>query len=81
MKVKALIEELKKHDPDKQIVIRGYEDGYNDILKIYEINIFPNPGQKNWYCGEYEQAYEEKEIKISTPAIELYGDNTKREES
>ena len=81
MKVKALIEELKKHDLDKQVVVRGYEDGYNDILNIDEIIIFPNPGQKNWYCGEYEQPDDEKDIKISTPAIELYGENTKREDS
>ena len=63
MKVKALIEELKKHDPEKQVVVRGYEDGYNDILKIGEINIFPNSGQKNWYCGEYEQARRRKRDK------------------
>ena len=46
MKVKALIEKLKKHDLDKQVVVRGYEDGYNDILNIDEINIFPKSGTK-----------------------------------
>ncbi len=80
MTVKELIEELKKRNPDKKVVIRGYEDGYNDILKINELNIVPNPRQKNWYCGEYEEAYEEKDMKTSAPAIELYGDNTKSEE-
>ncbi len=80
MKVQELIKELGKHDPDKKVVIRGYEGGYNDILKIDELNVFPSPEQKNWYCGEYEDAHKQEEIKISTPAIELYGDNTKSEE-
>ena len=64
MKVKALIEELKKHDPDKQVVIRGYEDGYNDILKIYEINIFPNPGQKNCIAASMNKQTKKKKSKF-----------------
>ena len=80
MTVNELIEELKKHSPDKKVVVRGYESGYNDILKIVEMDVFPNPQQKERYYGEYENADYGKGKEVSTPAIELYGDNTKSED-
>ena len=80
MTVNELIEELKKHSPDKKVVVRGYESGYNDVLKIVEMDVFPNPGQNEWYFGEYEYANKEEDKKLSTPAVELYGDNTKSED-
>ncbi len=80
MTVNELIEELKQHSPGKKVVVRGYEGGYNDILRIVEMDVFPNPEQRRGYYGEYEYADEEKDKEVSTPAIELYGVNTKSED-
>ncbi|WP_424947931.1 hypothetical protein [Candidatus Spongiihabitans sp.] len=79
MKVKELIKLLENHESDKQVVIRGYEDGYNDILKIRNLRIIPHRDQKESHNGEYDEAYKKEAIKVSTPAIELWGDNTKAE--
>lgn len=80
MKVKELIAALQKHDPERQVIIRGYEGGYNDVSKLLEIDIVPNP-DRAWYVGEYEKAEYVKESAVEpAPAIDLYGENTKSED-
>ena len=56
MKVKQLIEELQKHDPEMIVVVRGYEDGVNEAststkTKI-KLNVF-----SEWYYGKHEVTY------------------------
>ena len=79
MTAKELIKKLQKLDPDTRIIIRGYEDGYNDILHLIPLLIIPHPGQKADYYGEYTSARIEKEEINATEAVELYGENTKAE--
>ena len=52
MNVQELIESLKSLPPDKKVVIRGYEEGYNDISEIREIRIVLRPDLP-WYYGQY----------------------------
>ena len=73
MTAKELIQKLQEVAPETQIVIRGYEDGFNDIQKLIERKIATHPDQKADYYGEYAEA--EK----GTTAIELWGENTKSE--
>lgn len=80
MTVKELIQCLEKHDPDKQVVVRGYEDGYNGVRKVKEISIVPHPQQENWYVGEYDEADNEEDMKGAIFAIELWGENRKSED-
>ncbi len=71
MTAKELIIELQKLLPDTQVVIRGYEDGYNDILELKTVKIKQVP-DSNWYDGEYDATTDEDAI----DAINLFGENT-----
>ncbi|WP_424946863.1 hypothetical protein [Candidatus Spongiihabitans sp.] len=81
MIVKELIQLLQDHDPDKKVIVRGYEGGYNEVLEIVQMDIVPNPHQKASYNGEYENTYFDDEVPdTATAAIELRGENRKSEE-
>jgi len=73
MTAKELIQKLQQLEPDTQIVIRGYEDGFNDIRKLIEHKITTHPDKKADYYGEYVEA------ENGTKATELWGENTKSE--
>jgi hypothetical protein len=73
MTAKELIQKLQEVAPETQIVIRGYEDGFNNIQKLIERNVAPHTNQEADYYGEFE------ETKKGTKAIELWGENTKVE--
>ena len=65
-----LITLLQSQPPDIRVVIRGYEDGYNDIAQIVPVNI-SKANNKKWYYGEYFKTNSENKI----GAIELFGEN------
>lgn len=54
MNVKELIEELQKLDPEKMVVIRGYESGVNEANMVEEIRLNLNANTE-WYYGAHEQ--------------------------
>ena len=54
MKVKELIEELQKHDPEKTVVQQGYEGGYGEVSSVTEIRLKLNVNSA-WYYGPHEQ--------------------------
>jgi hypothetical protein len=54
MKVKELIKELQKHDPEKMVVVAGYEGGYDEISGAEEIRLKLN-AHTEWYYGKHEQ--------------------------
>jgi len=66
-----LIRQLKELSPDTRIVVRGYEDGYNDILTLISRSIKLNR-EAEWYLGEYMDSKDADSIS----AIELFGENT-----
>ena len=80
MTVKELIHELQQHDPDKMVVVRGYEEGYNEVSKIIAMDICPHPQQQASYNGEYEKIYLDDSAETTTAAIELFGENSKSED-
>lgn len=71
MTAQELIQQLQTLSPDTKIVVRGYEDGYNDILKLKPIQI-KQARNLHWYLGEYEDSNDADAIS----AIDLYGENT-----
>lgn len=79
MTAKDLIDCLVQFPPDTPIIIRGYEEGYNDILHIIPRMIIPHPEQKTDYYGEYIEARTENEKNAAINAIELYSENKKAE--
>jgi len=71
MTAQELIQHLQTLPPTTKIVVRGYEDGYNDILKLKEVKI-KLKADANWYDGEFENSNDADAI----TAIDLYGENT-----
>ena len=70
MTAQELIEKLQTLPPNTKIVVRGYEDGYNDILQLKKVEIKLNPNANTW-DGKYEGSTNADAI----TAIDLYGEN------
>jgi hypothetical protein len=57
MKVKELIEQLQKFDPEQIVIVDGYETGYDEVKEIkYLSGLKKLPEDKAWYDGEYQKA-------------------------
>lgn len=70
MTASELITELQKLSPDTKVVVRGYEDGYNDILLLKPVRI-KRQAVSHWYDGEYDSSDDEDAI----DAVDLFGEN------
>lgn len=70
MTAQELINHLQNLPPETKVVIRGYEDGYNDILELRSVKIKPNENS-HWYDGEYEDSKDDDAIDV----IDLFGEN------
>ena len=70
MNVGELIEQLNALSPDTKVVVRAYEDGFNEIIELKKRSIIHTP-HSEWYYGEYTSS----EAPNSIYAIELYGEN------
>jgi hypothetical protein len=75
MTAKELIILLQELPPEIKVVIRGYEEGYNDIRQLKPVKLKEDMNAK-WYYGEYYKDDSEHSI----DAIELYGENKNQEE-
>lgn len=54
MKVKDLIKELEQFNPEMEVVVDGYETGYDVVREAYPVKIFkPSNVEKAWYDGDY----------------------------
>jgi hypothetical protein len=60
MTVKKLIEKLSTEDPQKKVVVDGYESGFDIVDRISYVNVIPNPDHGDpekddrWWDGEFE---------------------------
>jgi hypothetical protein len=70
MTASELIWKLNDLPPETKIVVRGYENGYNDIIMLKDRRITINK-ERNWWDGEYIDSMETNAIH----AVELFGDN------
>ena len=68
MKIKDLVKELNNLNPDSQILVQGYESGYDDIVSLKEIKIFKKRNANNW-DGEYDDAENRKKNVIKSVII------------
>ena len=55
MTVKELIIEMEKLDPKMQVMVRGYEGGYNEVKKISMLEVVEQE-EKLWWYGDYDLA-------------------------
>jgi len=70
MKVGELITQLQTLDPNSRVMVRGYEDGVNDVLEVRSIRIVKNKNTK-WYDGLYAITLDGS----GEPVVEIWGDN------
>ncbi len=70
MTAHELIQQLQQLPPDIRIVVRGYEDSYNDILELKPLRIKQIP-DSSWYDGEYD----DKTDGDAVDAVDLFGKN------
>lgn len=60
MTVKDLIEKLALEDPQKRVVVDGYESGFDEVDHLHNIKVIPNihrgDAEKDdcWWDGEFE---------------------------
>ncbi|MEI9478441.1 MAG: hypothetical protein WCO26_17965 [Deltaproteobacteria bacterium] len=55
MTVKELIELLKQFPSEAPVLIPGYEDGWDEVLRIELTNVTRN-SKARWYNGTWEEA-------------------------
>ena len=53
MTVKELIDYLSKEDPNKLVLVSGYEQGYDKLEQVRQIKVKHEPTE-HWWAGEYE---------------------------
>ena len=70
MTVSELISELMNFPQDLKVVVRGYENGYNEIVTLKKKTVLLN-GEAEWWDGEYMDSGK----KEGFGAIELFGEN------
>lgn len=70
MTVAELIQQLKTLPPETKVVIRGYEDGYNDILQLKAVKIKPKV-DAYWFDGEFDDSNDADAF----DAVNLFGEN------
>ena len=54
MTVRELMESLKDYPGDMQIIVQGYEDGYETISDVLPRYIVKTEEDTPWYNGEYD---------------------------
>lgn len=70
MKVGELITQLQALDPNLRVMVRGYEDGVNDVFDVRSVCIRKNQNT-HWYDGLYAITLDGS----GEPVIEIWGDN------
>jgi hypothetical protein len=72
MTVAELIEQLKQYPSDMLVVTEGYEERFDSIKSVQEINI-KEADKKEWYLGKYDTPWNSTEGCFK--AVFLYAGN------
>lgn len=70
MKVKELIQILSQEDPEMRVVVDAYESGYDELDRLYQVEIARNPNadQKTWE-GDFDEM--STSYKITDQPVEI----------
>lgn len=71
MKVSESIDALKMMPADAQVLVQGYESGFDDIARLEERPVIKNADAHDW-DGEYDDAPGET-YKKAFPAVVILG--------
>ncbi|MGN6531904.1 MAG: hypothetical protein ACTHK0_09150 [Ginsengibacter sp.] len=72
MTARELILKLQQLDPETKVVVRGYEDGYNDVFSLKPVRI-KTMANGAWYYGEYADS----DHVDAFDAVDIFGENKK----
>jgi len=53
MTINILIKKLKELPGETQVLVQGYENGFDDIRFVRSATVCKNPKIGNWWDGEY----------------------------
>jgi len=70
MTIKELIQQLEVYPPETKVVVRGYENGYNNAEKLVSRKLLLN-NEAEWWDGRYVDSMEMEAIE----AVEISGNN------
>lgn len=68
MKVKDLIEKLNAFHADSQVLVQGYETGYDSIVFVKKIAVIKHSDAAD-YDGEYDDAENDAKDAVKTVVI------------
>ncbi len=65
MKIKELMELLKKYDENDRVFVNGYEDGFDEVNFVNDVFVVEDhkKGDK-WWIGSFQQADDNDQNKI-----------------
>jgi hypothetical protein len=69
MKVKELIEQLSKLNPELHVFVPGYEGGFNDAGPVSDVKHFALDVNEEWYYGKHEELSDPNDDKFMDHAI------------
>jgi hypothetical protein len=75
MTIQELIDKLKTFPPETMVVVKGYEDGYNDISSFEKVALQLN-AHEEWYYGQHDITKDLNAVK----AVALLGVNLNAKE-
>lgn len=75
MTINELIEILRQFPPEMRVVVKGYEDGFDDIDTIKQVSLILNANEEWWYG-----AHADLKEKPGVPALLLSGENKNAKE-
>jgi hypothetical protein len=69
MKVKELIEQLSKLDPELHVFVPGYEGGFSYAGPVSDVKHFALDVYKEWYYGKHEELSDPNDNKFMDHTI------------
>ena len=75
MKIKELIKKLSEFPLDIDVLVEGYEDGFDQIITVKSIRVKTHQGKNDWWNGEFDHI----DGKDGSPVVVILGNRNKPE--
>ena len=77
MKVSELIKKLRTFPKNYEVLVEGYEDGYDSVkfIESKKVKKYMKAFKKEWYCGDFVETKQQDKKGIT--AVVILGDRIK----
>ena len=75
MKIKELIKKLSEFPLDIDVLVEGYEDGFDQAITVKSIRVKQHQGKNDWWNGEFDSI----DGNGGSPVIVILGNRNKPE--